>query len=113
MLDQEFTFHYDDAPLDVSFLFADEAPAGRHGFLQSKGGELVFEDGAKARFWGTLLNSAACFPEHADADKVARRLAKFGVNLVRLHQFDAQWATPNIFAFWVKWFSVSPKSLYT
>ncbi len=99
MLDQKFTFHYDDAPLDVSFLFADEAPAGRHGFLQSKGGELVFEDGAKARFWGTLLNSAACFPEHADADKVARRLAKFGVNLVRLHQFDAQWATPNIFAF--------------
>ena len=99
MLDQKFTFHYDDAPLDVSFLFADEVPAGKHGFLQAKDSELVFEDGTKARFWGNLLNSAACFPEHAEADKVARRLAKFGVNLVRLHQFDAQWATPNIFAF--------------
>lgn len=94
-----FTFHWDDAPLDISPLFADEVPAGKHGFLKSEKDKFVFEDGEKARFWGVLLNSSACFPSHKDADQVARRLAKFGINLVRLHQFDAVWATPNIFQF--------------
>ena len=94
-----YTFHWDDAPLDISPLFADEIPAGKNGFLKKNGDEFQFENGTGARFWGVLLNSAACFPEHDAADKVARRLAKFGVNMVRLHQFDAQWATPNIFQF--------------
>ena len=95
----KYTFHWDDAPLDISPLFADEVPAGKHGFLQSEGDKFVFEDGTNARFWGVLLNSSACFPSHKDADQVARRLAKFGINIVRLHQFDAVWATPNIFQF--------------
>ena len=95
----EYTFHWDDAPLDISPLFADEMPAGKHGFLTTDKGAFTFEDGAQGKFWGVLINSAACFPEHAAADKVARRLAKFGINMVRLHQFDAEWATPNIFQF--------------
>lgn len=95
----EFTMHWDDAPLDISWMFADEAPAGKHGFLRAERGQFVFADGAPGRFWGTLINSAACFPPHDVAEKTARRLAKFGVNLVRLHQFDAEWATPNIFQY--------------
>ena len=95
----EYTFHWDDAPLDISPLFADEIPAGKHGFLKTEKESFTFEDGTKGKFWGVLINSAACFPEHSAADKVARRLAKFGVNMVRLHQFDAEWATPNIFQF--------------
>ncbi len=95
----EFTFRWDDAPLDISPLFADEIPAGKYGFVKNNNGQFEFENGKQARFWGVLLNSAACFPEHAEADKVARRIAKFGINMVRLHQFDAQWATPNIFQY--------------
>lgn len=95
----EYTFRWDDAPLDISPLFADEVPAGKYGFLQVEEGNFKFEQGKEGKFWGVLLNSAACFPEHADADKVARRLAKFGINMVRFHQFDAEWATPNIFQF--------------
>lgn len=95
----EYTFHWDDAPLDISQLFAGEVPAGKYGFLKNSNGTFKFESGPEARFWGVLINSAACFPEHDAADKVARRLAKFGVNMVRLHQFDAEWATPNIFQF--------------
>lgn len=92
-----YTLPWDDAPLDLSFLYEDEKPAGKHGFLTVKGDRFVFEDGHEARFWGTLFNSAANFPTHDYSEKVARRLAKFGVNMVRLHQMDAEWATPNIF----------------
>lgn len=95
----EFTMHWDDAPLDISWMFADEVPAGKHGFLRAERDQFVFADGKPGRFWGTLINSAACFPPHDVAEKTARRLAKFGVNIVRLHQFDAEWATPNIFQF--------------
>ena len=94
-----YTLPWDDAPVDLSFLFEGEKPAGRHGFIQAKAGRLVFEDGTVGRFWGTNFNSAANFPTHAYSEKVARRLAKFGVNLVRFHQMDADYSTPNIFQF--------------
>ncbi len=94
-----FEYPWDDAPLDLSFLYRAEAPAGKHGFLTVKGDHFAFEDGARARFWGTCFNSAANFPTHEHAEKVARRLAKFGLNMMRTHQLDAEWATPNIFQF--------------
>ncbi len=92
-----FTLAWDDAPLDLSFIYADERPAGKRGFLTSQGQRFVFEDGTEARFWGTCFNGAANFPTHVESDAIARRLAKFGVNLVRLHQMDAEWSTPNLF----------------
>ncbi len=85
------------APLDVSFLFAGEKPAGKHGFLTVKGENFVFEDGTLVRFWGTNFNGGACFPDHDYAKKVARRLAMYGCNIVRFHQLDAEWNTPNIY----------------
>jgi hypothetical protein len=95
-----FTLAWDDnVPLDLSFVFENEKPAGKHGFLGVVGDRLCFEDGAEARFWGTNFNSGACFPDHAYSEMVARRLAKFGVNMVRFHQMDAEWATPNLFTF--------------
>ena len=94
-----YALPWDDAPVDLRHLFADEKPAGRHGFLTCRGGKMVFEDGTEARFWGTNFNSAANFPSHDYSEKVARRLAKFGVNLVRFHQLDGDWSTPNIFQF--------------
>jgi len=88
-----------DAPIDISFAFGNEKPAGKHGFLKAEGSHFVFEDGTPGRFWGACFNGAACFPEHDHAEKVARRLAKMGVNIVRLHQIDGDYATPNIFQF--------------
>ncbi len=95
-----FTLHWNDqAPIDISFVFEHEKPAGKHGFLTVQGEQLVFSDGAPGRFWGTNFNSGANFPEHTFSEMVARRLAKFGVNIVRTHQMDAEWATPNLFQF--------------
>lgn len=94
-----YTLLWNDAPVDISFVFDGGKPAGKHGFLQARNNRLVFEDGTVARFWGTNFNSAANFPTHAYSETVARRLSKFGVNVVRFHQMDAEWSTPNIFQF--------------
>ena len=93
-----FTLAWDDnVPVDLSFVFEHERPAGKHGFLAVLGDRFCFEDGTEARFWGTNFNSGANFPPHAYSDMVARRLGKFGVNIMRTHQMDSEWATPNIF----------------
>ena len=89
--------HYDRMPIDISFVFSSERPAGRHGFLMPDGDIFRFEDGTSARFWGVLFNGAANFPEHDYSERVAKRLAQAGVNLVRLHQLDAEWASANIY----------------
>lgn len=94
-----YTLPWDNMPVDISFVFEKEKPAGKHGFLKVKNGEFVFEDGTAAKFWGTNFNSAMNFPSHEHSEKVAKRLAKTGINIVRFHQMDAEWSTPNIFQF--------------
>ncbi len=94
-----FPAYTDFAPLDISYLFEDEKPAGKHGFLTVDGDRFVFEDGTPVRFWGANLNSGAAFPEKPYAEKLAKRLASYGCNIVRFHQIDAEWATPNIYQF--------------
>jgi len=89
--------HYDKMPVDISFVFKNERPAGKHGFLQVDGDNFRFEDGTLGKFWGVMFNGGANFPEHDYAKKVARRLAMAGVNIVRLHQLDAEWCVPNIY----------------
>lgn len=94
-----YPFYPDDMPVDISSAFKDEAPAGRHGFMKVEGDHFVFEDGHPARFWGVNFNGGACFPSFDYSEKVAARLRMTGVNLVRFHQLDAEWNTPNIFSF--------------
>ena len=94
-----FPFYYDDMPIDISGAFKDAAPAGRHGFIKVEGDKMVFEDGTPALFWGVNFNGGACFPDFDYSRKVASRLRKTGVNLVRFHQLDAEWDSPHIFAF--------------
>ena len=93
-----YPFFSDDVPIDISFVFEDEKPAGKHGFLKVDGRKFVFEDGTAVKFWGTNLNGTACFPEKPYAEKLARRLAKIGINLIRFHQLDAEWHAENLFS---------------
>ncbi len=91
-LDQE------NSPVDLSFLNDENKPIDRHGFLKRQGDRLVFEDGTEARFWGTNLQAAALF--RTDDDNIplqAKRIAKLGFNLVRIHHMDSIWVRPNIF----------------
>ena len=88
-----------DMPIDISSAFGPKEEAGCHGFLKAEGEDFVFEDGTPVRFWGVNFNSAQNFPEYSHSEKVAARLRRAGVNMVRLHQLDAEWSAPNIFAF--------------
>ncbi|MFA7491235.1 MAG: cellulase family glycosylhydrolase [Mariniphaga sp.] len=94
-----YTLPWNDMPIDLSFVYAKDKPAGKHGFLKVEGDKFVFENGTEGRFWGTNFNSAQCFPSHEHSEKVAKRLAKVGINMVRFHQLDGEWSTPNIFQF--------------
>jgi hypothetical protein len=71
-----------ESPIDLRAL--NEKAAGDHGFIAAKGDHFIFGDNGEAvRFW------AVNGPPHelsGDALKTsARRLAKYGVNLCRLH----------------------------
>ena len=79
---------WDGTATDVSYL--NDKPAGKHGFLQVADDEFVFEDGTPVRFWGVNLCGGAAFPDTAHAPKIAERLARGGVNLVRIHHADAK-----------------------
>jgi len=87
----------DKMPVDISFVFEDERPAGKHGFCYAKGENLYFQDGTLAKFWGVMMNGAACFPPHDRAEQVAQRLAHAGINIVRFHQMDDEWVAPNLY----------------
>lgn len=82
-------------PLDVSYLV--DKPAGKHGFLTARDGHLFFQDGTRARFWGFDIMGEECFPDHETAERLADRLSRMGVNIMRLHHMDASWSDPNIF----------------
>jgi hypothetical protein len=46
-------------------------------------------DGTRVRLYGVNLAFGANFPTADDAPRIARRLRRFGVNLVRLHHMDS------------------------
>jgi hypothetical protein len=65
-----------------------DAPAGKHGFVEIRDGHLHFPNGERAKFWGVCVCGKSAFPTHEQADIVAARLAKCGINLVRLHALE-------------------------
>ena len=78
--------------LDVSFLLP--APAGARGFVTVKDGRLAFTEGGRARFFGVSLIPPTAFLPPEQADLLADRLARSGINLVRLADLDTAYG-PN------------------
>ena len=72
--------------LDFSHLL--DAPAGKHGFVSARDGNLCFENGKRIRFFGFNFPGGGMMPEKETAEKYAERLASMGVNVVRLHAGD-------------------------
>jgi hypothetical protein len=46
-------------------------------------------DGSRVQLFGVNLAFGANFPDQADAARIAKRLRRFGINLVRLHHMDS------------------------
>lgn len=65
-----------------------EKPAGKHGFVRVEQGRLA-TDAGPIRFWATNLCFDACFPSHEQAERVAARMARLGINCVRMHHMDS------------------------
>ncbi|MDA3851117.1 MAG: carbohydrate binding domain-containing protein [Spirochaetaceae bacterium] len=71
-------------------------PAGSLGPLKTDElGHFVL-DGQRTRFWGVNITDSSCFPSHEDAENIARRLGKFGVNIVRFHHMEQTWASRSL-----------------
>jgi hypothetical protein len=90
-----FALPWDDGapgPTDLSHWL--KKPAGVDGFVFAKRAHLYVNDASersglrRVRFMGVNTSFAANFPTHEQAEKTAARLAKFGVNCVRLHHMD-------------------------
>ncbi|HEV7301431.1 MAG TPA: carbohydrate binding domain-containing protein [Tepidisphaeraceae bacterium] len=64
-----------------------DAPAGKHGFIAARGPHLYAGE-QRFRFFGVNMAFGANFPQKDDADKVAARMARFGINCVRFHHMD-------------------------
>jgi hypothetical protein len=90
----EFTIPWDDLANTVTDLrFLNETTAGQHGFVGiSQDGHFTYHN-ERIRFFGGSLSYGANFPDHETAWTVARRLAKLGCNLVRLHHMDCHFST--------------------
>jgi hypothetical protein len=89
---------WNSSPVDLSFLNRHDRPAGRHGFVRADGDRLVYEDGTPARFWGANLAAYALFATpRQNVAAQARRMAKLGYNLMRIHHHDSDWVDPNVF----------------
>lgn len=88
-----FTFPLDDTNLDaIDLTSLLDGPAGKHGFLAVRpDGHFYFADGSRARFFGTNICGRGAAPEKEAAPAIAARLAKYGVNLLRIHAIDGRW----------------------
>ncbi len=78
----------DDTPSAMNLSGLSDAPAGKSGYVRAGPDGHLYSDAGRVRFWGVTFSAAANFPDHASASKIARHLAKFGVNLVRFFNMD-------------------------
>ncbi|MDD3588196.1 MAG: hypothetical protein PHQ75_13515, partial [Thermoguttaceae bacterium] len=80
-----------DLPNNITNVRTWEAPAGTssasHGIVHAENGNFVNDSGACYLF-GTNLCFTTCFPEKEKAQAQAAALARFGINVVRLHHMD-------------------------
>ncbi len=92
-----FPLPWDDSQAsitDVSYLL--EKPAGKNGFIQIKDGRFVDGTGKSFRILGVNNSFAGNYPTHEQAEAVAARLAKYGINCVRFHHTDTSRAPRGI-----------------
>ena len=86
-----YTFALDEDRLggapDFSFL---NHPLQAVDRLTARDGHFYTVAGDPVRLFGANLAFGANFPAEADAPRIAKRLRKLGVNLVRLHHMDSQ-----------------------
>lgn len=87
-----FYLPWDDSSqtvVDISWL--NHKPAGKYGFVTVGPDGHFYVGGERIKFFGVNFTAASCFPTKDQAEKIAKRLAKFGINIVRFHFLDNMW----------------------
>ncbi|MBI5833345.1 MAG: carbohydrate binding domain-containing protein [Armatimonadetes bacterium] len=72
--------------VDMGYLSPE--PCGSHGRLVVRDGTFVDGRGQRVRLLGTNLTFATAFPSKDLAPKIAERMKRLGMNVVRLHHMD-------------------------
>ena len=85
-----FVISYDGPDNVTSMAHLIDSPAGKHGFIRVENGRFV-NDAGPVRLNATNLTGPANFPTHGQADSLSARLARFGINCVRLHYMDSKY----------------------
>lgn len=84
-----------DSYIDLSHL--NEKPAGKHGFVKTVGDQFIFSDKTPIRFYGVNVQARTLFLRNKKLiQQHAKRIAKLGFNLVRLHHHDSPWVKPSL-----------------
>lgn len=93
-----FVLPYDDGSDGITHFGnrLNTRPAGSAGPIGVSADGHFEAGGKRIRFWGVNITGPSVFSSHEDAEKVAARLAKFGVNIVRFHHMDNHWGGPSL-----------------
>jgi len=83
-----FVITYDAAENASSMAHILAAPSGKDGFIRTDGKGNFVNDAGVIRFNATNITGPANFPSRENAEKMARRLARLGINCVRMHFMD-------------------------
>ena len=59
--------------------------------LHSANGQFLNAKGERVKLFGTLLSYGACFPDSAQAIRLARRFRQLGFNAIRMKGWDGYW----------------------
>jgi len=65
-------------------------PAGKSGHVTAGTDGHLYAGKERIRFFGVDLAFSGNIPTHGDAGKIAARMAKFGINIVRFHIMDSR-----------------------
>lgn len=87
-----FVLPWDDATPSVTNISGWlHKPAGKFGNIRIGKDGHFYAGKQRIRFFGVNLCMGAAFPRKEDSEKVAARMAKFGINIVRFHHIDPPW----------------------
>ena len=93
-----FVLPFDDnaAGITQSGALLNHTPAGKFGAINIDANGHFMAGTQRERFLGVNITAASTMPSHDNAQKIAQRLAKFGVNLVRFHHMDNHFGANSI-----------------
>lgn len=92
-----FNLRYDDST-SVEFLpqFPKQAISSDDFITTDNSGNFILK-GEPIRFFGGNLTTQGAFPSKSDAEKIAARMRKMGINLIRFHHIDNPWSNGSLF----------------